>query len=272
MRTWHLKLVYISLVCTSLLSCEDVIEVDLPSPTPQLVIDALIGYNANDGNPITIGQVRLTMTTNFFEENIPPARDATVTIIDETTGVLFPLTEGEPGVFRDGFPELQFDRPYTLRVVYQGQVYESTERIQPTGEIENVEQGDGFLLDEDEETEVKVTFADIPNERNYYLFAFGFDNYLVTDDEFYQDKSLSFSYFYENVDPGDLLTITLIGVNREFANYVNQALVQSGDGGTGFGVPPATVRGNIINTTDSNNFPFGYFAIGEADSAFLRVQ
>ncbi len=253
-------------------SCEDVIDVDLASVEPKLVVDALIGYNANNGDPITIGQVRLTLTADFFAEEVPPAENATVQIIDEETGEIYPLVENESGVFRDGFPDLEFERDYTLEVIYQGQTYRATERLQPTGQIENVEQGDGFLFDEDEETEVIITFADIPDQRNYYLFAFGFDNYLVTDDEFYQDQSLTFSYFYDDIEPGDLLTITLLGIDKEFASYVDQALVQAGEDGGGFGVPPATVRGNVLNSTEPDNFPFGYFAISEVDVELLTVQ
>jgi len=40
------------------------------------------------------------------------------------------------------------------------------------------------FFDEEDETEIIVIFDDIPNQRNYYLFAFRFDNFLVTDDEF----------------------------------------------------------------------------------------
>ncbi|UJH67633.1 DUF4249 family protein [Allomuricauda sp. SCSIO 65647] len=253
-------------------SCEDVIDVDLATVEPKLVIDALVGYNVNNGDPITIGQVRLTLTTDFFAEEVPPAENASVQIIDEETGDVYPLTENEPGIFRDGFPDLEFGRDYTLVVIYQGQTYRATEQLQPTGQIENVEQGDGFLFDEDEETEVIVTFVDIPDQRNYYLFAFGFDNYLVTDDEFYQDQSLTFSYFYEDIEPGDLLTITLLGIDKEFASYVDQALVQAGEDGGGFGVPPATVRGNVLNNTEPDNFPFGYFAISEVDVELFTVQ
>ncbi|MNL29563.1 hypothetical protein D3C87_1512480 [compost metagenome] len=32
-----------------------------------------------------------------------------------------------------------------------------------------------------------------------------------------------------------------------------------------FQSPPATVKGNIINTTDKNNYPLGYFSLCETD-------
>ena len=268
-----LKRLTVFVLVALILSCEDVIQVDLPSSEPKLVIDALIGYNENNGEPITVGQVELTLTTPFFEEENPPAENATVSIIDEETGEIFQLFENEPGVFRTGFPDLQYGRTYTLVVLYEGETFTATEQLYPSPVIDNVEQGDGFLSDEDEETEVKVTFTDLPNEPNHYLFSFGFDNFLVIDDDFFQNEQLTFSYFYEDVDPGDLLTITLFGIDSRFADFAEQALTQSGENGGGpFQTPPANVRGNIVNTTNIDNFPFGYFALSEFDVRILTVQ
>ncbi|MDT0607239.1 DUF4249 family protein [Croceitalea rosinachiae] len=264
---------FIFLAFLSFTSCEEAIDVDLPVSRTQLAIDALIGYNENAGDPITIGQIKLTLTAPFLEQQVPAAENATVQIIDDTTGEVFSLSEIEPGIFRDGFPNLEFNKLYTLRIIYNGEIYIATEQLIKTGNLVSVEQGDGFLFDQETETEVRVNFTDIPNERNYYLFSFGFENYLVTDDEFYQNSNLNFSYFYEDVEPGDLLTVTLLGIDKKFANYVDQVLVQSGDGGGGpFSTIPSTVRGNIINTTNPENFAFGYFSISEFDIATLTIE
>lgn len=254
-------------------SCEDVIGLDLPTSDSRLVIDALIGYNDNNGNPIISGRVKLTLTAPFLAEEVPPALNASVAIVDEQTGQSFNLTESQPGIFGINFPEFEFNREYTLIVSHNNQIYTATQQMYHSPTIDEVKQGDGFLFEEDE-TEVQVTFTDIPGEQNHYLFSFGFNNFLVVDDEFFEDGQLTFSYFYEDVFPGDLLSITVFGIDREFANYANLALVQSGeDTGDGpFSVPPANLRGNIVNTTNSENFPFGYFAIGEFDTKLLTVE
>lgn len=261
------------LVVLLLFSCEEVIDVELPTSDPRLAVDAIIGYNENDGNPITLGQVVLTLTAPFLNAEIPSAIGATVNIINESTGEVFQLSEIEPGVFRDGFPNLEFNIDYTLEIIYEDEIYRATEQLIPTGEITNVEQGDGFIFDEENETEIIVSFDDIPNQRNFYLFAFGFDNYLVTDDEFYADGGLTFSYFYEDIEANDLLSITLFGIDQKFASYLDQALVQSGENGGGpFQVPTSAVRGNIVNTTNNGNFPFGYFSISEFDIEVITIE
>ena len=256
-----------------ILSCEEVIQPDLPVSEPRLTIDAVLGFNATLDEDVSLGQVTLTLTAPFLDAEVQPATNATVSLIDESDGTVFPISENEPGVFRDGFPVVQFNREYTLRVTYNNEVYTATEQLERTGAIESVAQGDGFLFDEDEETEVIIEFLDVIGERNYYLFSFGFENFLVTDDEFYQDSGLTFSFFYEDVVPGDLLTITMLGIDRDFASFVDQTLTQAGENANGlFTVPTANIRGNFVNTTNPENFAFGYFSISEFDVAFLTVE
>ena len=259
-----------------LLACEEVIQVDLDDAPPRLVIDAIIGYSENNGSPITIGQVQLSLSTPFFEEESPAALGATVSIINEDTGEVFPLEESDPGRFIDGFPALIPGTSYTLEVIFEGNTYRATEQLVGGTQIDNLEQGDGFLFDQESETEVKVTFTDFSDERNFYLFSFGFDNFLIIDDEFFPEQQITFSYFYEDLEPGDQLSITLLGADKEFADYVNVVLDQAGQSNNGsaggFSTPPAEARGNIVNTTNAEQYPLGYFAISEFDIELLTIQ
>ncbi|MEO9511373.1 MAG: DUF4249 family protein [Flavobacteriaceae bacterium] len=264
---------YLFLAFLLCISCEEVIDVDLPTSETRLVVDALIGFNENNGDPITVGEIKLTLTAPFFQDEIEPAENATVQIIDEETGQSFSLLENETGVFSSGFPNLEFDRDYTLVINYNGEVYNATNQLNASPVIDDIEQGDGFLFDEEKETEVLISFTDIPNERNHYLFSFGFNNFLVIDDDFFEDSQLTFSYFYEDVEPGDIAAVTLFGIDSNFATYANLALAQSGENGNGpFATPPVTIRGNIVNTTNENNFPFGYFTLSEFDTKLLTIQ
>jgi hypothetical protein len=50
-------------------------------------------------------------------------------------------------------------------------------------------------------------------------------------------------------------------------------LQQTEDGGGGpFETQPATVRGNMINQTNPDNFPLGYFRISEISTIVYTVQ
>ncbi|MGB5821290.1 MAG: hypothetical protein WBG90_17530 [Saonia sp.] len=264
---------FICFFCCAFFACEDVITVEVPDSEPRLVIDAVIGYNDNNGDPFTIGQVKLTLSAPFFDEEVPVVENALVRLIDESTGEVFTLAQDEPGVFRSGIPNLVFDRDYSLEVTYEGERYSATERLTNATKIENVVQGDGFLFDEDE-TEIIITFTDIPDERNQYLFSFGTDDFLLLDDEFFQNEQITFSYFFENLSVGEQLIIVLLGADQSFADYIELVLQQSDEsGGNGpFATPPATIRGNIVNVSNPENFPFGYFTLGELDATVFVAQ
>jgi hypothetical protein len=129
------------------------------------------------------------------------------------------------------------------------------------------------LFDEDE-TEVVVNFTDDPERNDFYLFDFGFGEYLVTEDEFYQGQEFEFSYFYDQqFFPGTIIEISIMGTDQSFYNYMDQLIEQSGDTQGPFQIPVSTVRGNVFDITDLDNidvidnvdqpnvFPLGYFAI-----------
>ncbi|MEM7187817.1 MAG: hypothetical protein AAF466_14300, partial [Bacteroidota bacterium] len=64
---------YIVMMIASLsafVSCEDVIEVDLPTEDPRLIIDALIRVDTLQAN--TLVTVKVSQTNSFFE-SLPPA-------------------------------------------------------------------------------------------------------------------------------------------------------------------------------------------------------
>ena len=46
----------------------------------------------------------------------------------------------------------------------------------------------------------------------------------------------------------------------------------SEEGGGPFETTPATVRGNCINETNPDNFPFGYFRLSEVDEITYIVE
>ena len=63
------------------------------------------------------------------------------------------------------------------------------------------------------------------------------------------------------------------GVSKSYHNYMNKLITIAGSGsGNPFATPPATIRGNITNTTNNNNYPLGYFHLSEIDTVNYLVQ
>ncbi|MEM7087049.1 MAG: hypothetical protein AAF489_12745 [Bacteroidota bacterium] len=264
-------------ILTFMTSCEDVVEVDLPTEAPRLIIDALIRVDTLQTT--TLVTVKVSQTNSFFE-SLPPANLQQITLVnlDFPIGGTDPpvLNEEQPGsgIYTNIFPTEYLTRGRLfLQVDFEDEFFVANAQFVPTVPMDSIEIGEGTLFGEDD-TEIIVTFTDDPNRDDFNLFDFDFGNFLVTEDEFYQGQEFSFSYFYDEIlVAGDELEISIMGADEDFAKYMNKLIEQSeGDFGP-FETPSITVRGNFINATnidndgtfdntnDINNFALGYFAV-----------
>ena len=271
--------------------CEEVIEVDVPVDDPRLVVNALMRVDIEEEFiPVVVS---LTLTSGFFDDIPITSADDNISIIQEffdEDGFLYftrvsSLSEQPPGsgVY---MPDPTFDTDerirvnqttidvlYTMIIPHQGRRYAAQTRYVPSVPIDNLEIGDNTLF-EDDETELIVTFTDDPDRDNYYVFDFGFGEFLATDDQFIQGQQFSFSYFYDRkFEPGTVLEISLLGADQTFYNYMD-LLIEQTEGQQGpFQTPVATARGNVFDITGLDNvnvldnvarpdeFALGYFAI-----------
>lgn len=263
----HFKYSLLVLIAFFTFSCEEVVDVDLNTAPPKLVIEASINWVRD--TPGNIQAVKLSTTTNYFADEIPPVTDAIVTITN-SEGTIFTFTQlDEPGLYicADFVPVV--NETYTLVVVYDGEIYTSTERLLATPQVTRVEQrNDGGVLGD--EVEVKFFFDDIPNETNFYFLGI-FDPYKVIpeygvlEDRFFEDNEMFGLYFSEDLVAGDTLTFTMNGVSQNYFNYLNILLAQAGNNAGPFSTPTSTVRGNIINQTNFDNFALGYFRLSQTE-------
>lgn len=82
-----------------------------------------------------------------------------------------------------------------------------------------------------------------------------------------------FGYLANELEKDDIILFTLQGISESYYNYMNILLGIAGtNGGSPFQTPPATVRGNIVNQTNTNNFALGFFRLSETDTISYTVQ
>jgi hypothetical protein len=283
------RLVYILIATFSFLACEDVIEIETPSEPPRLSVDALI--RIQDSSAITNIQVKVRLTSSFFEPTpVANLEQITVTNLDASTdmaGNVMVLIEEEPG---SGIYEKTVDNNLLtegrllLSINYEDDIYVARTEYVPTVPIASLAQGTETLFSGDE-TEIIVSFNDDAERDDFYIFDFDFNEYLVTEDEFYQGQTFEFSYFYDNeLNAGDEVAINILGADEGFYNYMNQLIVQSGGDQGPFQTPSATVRGNIINASNIDNeevfdnvgqpenFVLGYFAVVQQFSRTITIE
>ncbi|TDT45505.1 uncharacterized protein DUF4249 [Maribacter spongiicola] len=289
----HLLILFAIAFC---ISCEDVIDVDLPENETRLIVNGVIRVDeTQEYLPI---EIMVSQSSSFFDDNTvatiksaiiyygTPREDAPEIL---EGGGVSNLAEVEPGSGK-WVPDPSFDSDQRIRVnsINEGDVFQliletdeeryfATTTYVKSVPIDSLVQGDETLFSGDE-TEVIVTFTDPDESDDFYLLDLDFGEFLVTEDEFYQGQTFVFSYFYDNdleLDSSSVVNISLLGVDESFYNYMNQIIVQSGGDQGPFQTPAATVRGNIINITGidnnevfdnverSDNFALGYFAIVE---------
>lgn len=252
-------------------SCEDVVDIDLEESEPRLVVEASLVWNQEmEENPLFI---RLTTTGPFFDEQVPPALDASVSVFSEN-GTEFPFTEVEPGLFRNNtFHSPEPNSVYTLEIIYQDEIYRATEKFLPVPELEYVEQtNDGGFSGDD--IELKVFYTDPAGIDNYYFFRFFHEqlSLQIYDDEF-TDGNRTFAFFSdEDLESGDLVVFEIQGISERFYEYLYLLRSQSGNAGGPFQTQPTTVKGNVINTTNPDNFSFGYFRLSESNLLHYEIK
>jgi Domain of unknown function (DUF4249) len=256
-------------------SCEDVVDVDLNTAAPRLVIDASIKWQkGTSGNE---QKIKLTTTTDYFSNVIPAVSGATVFITDSSNTVFDFIETPSTGEYICSNFTPVINETYTLTVQVLGNTYTATQKLLATPVIESIEQTtvDGFA---GEEIQIKFFYQDNGLEDNFYLIGFKnssktFPEYGVIEDEFFQGNEMFGLYRNEDLKTDDELFMSLQGVDERYFNYMNKLITIAGSsGGSPFATPPATLRGNIVNQTDQKNYPLGYFHLSEIDSRNYTIE
>ena len=277
------SIIAIFTILLSIVACEDLVEIETPSDTPRLVIDALIRVDTS--RALTPIAVKVSQTNNFFE-SIPPANLQQITLTDAVNGGGAILNEFEAGsgIYLDTVStRFLIENELILQIDFEDEFYVAYAQFQPSVPIDSLAIGDGVLIED--ETELVVSFTDVGTRDDYYLFDFDFRSYLVTEDEFYQGQPFTFSYFYdEEFEVGQELEIGLMGVDKAFYDYMALLIEQSEPPFGPFETPAVTVRGNFINVTDidntdasdnvnnPDNYALGYFAIVQEYKRSITIE
>lgn len=270
---------YILLILTAVFftACEKVVDVDLDTATPRLVVDASINWlKGTDGSQ---QKIKLTTTTGYYSKDIPTVSGATVFITNTTTNIVFNFTEtastGE--YFCNTFLPV-INNTYVLTVIHDGETYNATEKLYAVPEISRVVQdNEGGFLGED--IEVRFFFMDNAAENNFYLIRYDTDvlpyaDYNVLDDEFFQGNEMFDFIDNEDFKAGDVVGLNLYGISERYYNYMSIviSMVEGGAGSGPFQTPPVNVRGNVVNQTNSKNFAYGYFRLSENDKIDYTIE
>ncbi|WP_218598604.1 DUF4249 family protein [Polaribacter sp. NJDZ03] len=251
-------------------SCEKVVDIDVPSIEPKLIIDASFEVLFSESPVVANTNVKLSLSADYFDDEIPTVTNAIVTLTNLSTNTIIPFVDtnanGSFSPINSFIPE--DDTEYELTVIYNNETYKGKATKIKSTVIDNITQGDETFFSEDQ-IELKILFSDNENEENYYIFKVNKNNFVNIDDTYFNGSNYNFSYFYEDekMELPKEIDIKLYGVSKDYYTYFAILSSQSGESGGGpFQSIPSSLLGNIVNTTNEDNFPLGYFHIAETDT------
>ncbi len=230
-------------------SCTKVIDIDLNSKDPQIVIE---GNVTDQAGPYT---VRITQSVNFSATNtFPEVTGASVTIADNASNSEL-LTEVSPGVYQTNTLQGVPGRTYTLTVIANGKTYTSVSTMPGLVTLDslllepNLSFGSPFLI--------IPRFQDPAGAGNYYRCVETINNVRLADYFLYDDlfsdglvngqPLLDFTTILES---GDSVSVDLQCIDKQ-VNLYFYSLQQTASGNTG---APANPESNI------SNHALGYFS------------
>lgn len=253
-------------------SCEEVVNVDLETGPPRIVVDAeIIWEKGTAGNEQVI---KISRMAPYYSSDTPKVSGAQVRV-ENRDGIVFTFIESAPGVYvcHDFVPVIDMD--YTLHVGVDGQKFTAVEKLTAVTSIDRIEQEFFPDLTGPDLIMIRMYFKDPADKVNYYLTDFKsdfllFPDYGLSNDEYLNGNEMNINYGDPDLKPGKILEITHRGISKNFHNYMN--LILQASNGNPFSAAPGNIRGNLINTNEPDNFALGYFRLCEADHFFYTVK
>jgi hypothetical protein len=261
---------------SGLISCQKVINIDLNSPSPQLVVEATI---SDKQGPYF---VRLSKTVNFDGiTKIPPVLGAMVEISDSSSGTRENLIELKGGIYMTSSLRGMPGHRYKLTIKTDGQVYEAVSGMPfPVGSVKldikrEIDNPDSFGGNSGGQTfryRVNYEINDPAEYTNYYRFIIFHKNKelrsrRVFDDQFHNGKIIADDFVLHdtiNFDPGDTVRIELQNIDRNTFNFFRTLR----DGASGLSFLSASPSNPISNISNNG---LGYFSSISVNEGYVII-
>lgn len=243
----------------TLLSCEKVINVDLNTAPPRIVIEGTI---TNQAAPYT---VQLSKTTSYTASNEFEPVSAALVIISDETGATDTLKESPAGIYQGTKLKGTPGRRYQLQVRTESEVYTASSVMPAAVAIDTLIQGKKKGSD-DGKVAVQTWFHDPSGTEDFYRFSFSVNGVLSEsifpfEARLYDGTHVQYDLAREDkeeedqglppIKAGDTVEVTLYHIDEPVYNYFLVLQQNSGNG-------PPTAPGNPISNI--SNGALGYFS------------
>lgn len=256
-----------------LASCQDVVDLDVPTSEPNIVINGRVTDTKGT-------QVTVSVTADYFSQQETPKIDSAKVFLFENDTMVTELRFDSAGVYNSGFNGSLGNRYHVLVEIpenepnfKQGSWRSSSELLKPTVEL------DSFKVKFLRRPEVfeegfyaQAYFQELPGSGDFYRIIRWRNDSLITQDiSVTDDVAIDGFYFGGEQIPafaytgplekvGDSLGLEISSISEGYFNFLNLIIAQVFQVGSTFDPPPAPVIGNIYNVDDPEQYGFGYFA------------
>lgn len=265
--------IFLILFSLIIIGCEEIIEIDLNSASPEIIIEANL-TNSIDRNLVTI-----TQSTDFYNPNEYKTISNADVIIIENDGTSYTLDETSPGEYRSNTLIASSETEYSIVVNFNNNNYKASSYAPLTLEIDSL----NYKLEprpfkkEKKRLELHVYFKDDPDIKNYSRFVIYKNGKKINRIFLYNDRLTNgnaIDFFFFNFDEneefrsGDDILVELQSIDEQtylYFNTLRKALARSSGGPFGSTAPANP-------TTNWDNGALGYFSAYSIDSKTIIIE
>ncbi|MCB0742861.1 MAG: DUF4249 domain-containing protein [Ignavibacteriae bacterium] len=256
-----MKKIYLIFLIPFLFACEEVIEIDLNSSSPEIIIEANLS-NSNEQSFVYI-----TESTDFYNPNAYKTISNADVFLKDASGDSLSLDEVSPGKYQNKQFKIRQQNQYNIEVNYKNQKYTAASSAPNIVEVDSV----GYKLEsrpfnkDKKRLELHIYFKDDPDIKNYIRFVVykngeKINRIFLYDDRLTNGNDIDFFFFNfdeeEEFKSGDLIEVELQSIDEPTFTYfktLRSALARSSGGPFGSTAPANP-------TTNWTNNAFGYFS------------
>ena len=247
--------------------CEKVIDVDLNEASPALVIQGNLSSDQK------VAEVRLTMTTSYFDTLSPAKVSGAKVSLEDDKGRKIVLPDTLKGVYAAFGLDPVYDTKYRLTVETKDNSFQAESVLNPPVIIDSVtweyDEGSSFF---DAGYYLKIWFFDPASIQNYYriqvyrngLLKRSMDDLIVFNDRYVDGNKVEISLFNDPYYLNDTVLVQLISLDKNAYDYFATL-------GELINNNPGSAAPSNPNTNFSNG-ALGYFSAWSSDTLEVIIR
>jgi len=273
-----LKIAVLTFIAIIFISCEDVIQVDLNSTNPTIVLEAKI----NDTS--SVSTLLITKSSDFYKQSeFERVSNATV-IISNEKGKSAAMVEVLPGEYRTdlikGIPSIK----YSMEVNIDGEIYTAQSTMPQKIILDSLsiekglnrpggKKGRGRYI-------LHIYFKDEPNVKNYCRYKLSHNGkdmsgFLIYDDKYSDGNDINARVQLDaetlDLNIGDEIKVELQSIDKTIYDFYKTANSVNASANSSGGRPSSTSVAPTNPITNWSNNALGYFSAYTTSTKTIKI-